>query len=155
MQKNVQNTVSEGLLAVLEKATPHLLEFSTEQASQRPAADKWSKKEILGHLIDSATNNHQRFVRAQYTNPLILPKYEQDDWVRLQAYQDCDWKFLVSLWTNYNRHLAHVISRVGDDYLAVQCKIGSYDPATLEFIITDYLDHLNDRRTVVNPCSRF
>lgn len=142
MKKSVQDMVSEGLMAVLEKATPRLLEFSLEQASQRPAAGKWSKKEILGHLIDSAANNHQRFVRAQYTNPLILPKYEQDQWVSLQAYQDSDWRFLVNLWADYNRHLAHVISRVGQEYLTVQCKIGPYEPATLEFIITDYLDHL-------------
>ena len=64
----------------------------------------WTKKEILGHLIDSAAINHQRFVRAQFTDDLVFDGYVQDDWVKVQDYQNRDWRELVELWHGYNRH---------------------------------------------------
>src|SRR5581483_11097823 len=75
-------------------------------AGRSPGRDKWSRKQILGHLIDSAANNHQRFIRMQLTPDLRFPGYEQNDWVRLNHYAKRPWKELVTLWAAYNRHLA-------------------------------------------------
>jgi DinB family protein len=112
------------------------------RAARRARAEAWSPKEVLGHLIDSAANNHQRFVRAQQTSALTLPGYEQNHWVRSQGYNDADWPHLVALWTHFNLHLADVIARVPEERYSVPCTIGDSDPVTLEFIIVDYLRHL-------------
>ena len=123
--------------------------FSTElqavdgrAAARRPAAGTWSPKEVLGHLIDSAANNHQRFVRAQQADAIMLPGYEQTHWVESQGYRDADWPHLVALWTHLNLHLADVISRIPPAKYAVRCVIDDSEPLTLEAIVIDYLHHL-------------
>jgi hypothetical protein len=103
---------------------------------------KWSKKEILGHLIDSAANNHQRFVRAQLSKELSFPGYEQESWIRVQHYQTASWKDLISLWENYNRHIAHVISTMPADVLNNICIVGNGEPVTLLFLVEDYVRHM-------------
>jgi hypothetical protein len=76
-----------------------------DTAARAPyAPGKWSTKEVVGHLIDSAANNHQRFVRAQWTDDLLCPTYAQDEWVRTQRYQEAPWPDLVELFRTYNRH---------------------------------------------------
>jgi len=110
-------------------------------ASQHPAPGKWSAKETIGHLIDSAANNHQRFVRLQMLDQLELPGYDGDAWVRLEQYQNRPWLDLVSLWEGYNRHLAHVIRCV--DPGALKHTWNSPDGVVdLEFIIRDYVVHM-------------
>ena len=107
----------------------------------RTAPGKWSKKQILGHLIDSAANNHQRFVRIQYEDtPLIT--YDQNKWVEVQKYNDAPVELLINLWISYNKHLAFVISQLSAEALSRKCNIGKEEPVTLEFIATDYLRHL-------------
>jgi len=78
----------------------------------RPRAGAWSIKEIIGHLIDSAANNHQRFVRAESQGDLVFSGYAQDEWVRIQAYESAPWNELVSLWESYNLHLARVMAAI-------------------------------------------
>ena len=78
--------------------------------SWRPSATAWSIKEIIGHLIDSAAHNHQRFVRAELQADLVFPGYDQDDWVRAQAYHSAPWGPLLTLWQSYNLHLARVMA---------------------------------------------
>ena len=121
----------------------HLLQGRLSEALDLPArlADE-TPKEVLGHLIDSAANNHQRFVRAQQTDTLTLPGYEQNHWVQSQGYQDADWPHLVALWTHLNLHLADVITRIPPATYAVPCVIGDSEAVTLEFVIVDYLRHL-------------
>jgi len=82
------------------------------QSEERRAPGKWSPKEIVGHLIDSAANNHQRFVRAQFQDNLIFTGYEQQMWVSAQHYGEASWPSLVSLWKMYNLHLLHLISHI-------------------------------------------
>ena len=76
------------------------------QISESDAAiklnDKWSKKEIIGHLIDSASVNHERFIRAQFKDDLVFPGYNQDKWVEVQNYQNANWGSLIELWKNFN-----------------------------------------------------
>ena len=137
----VQETAAE-LRQVANSFSKELLAADARAASRRPAPKTWSPKEVLGHLIDSAANNHQRFVRAQQTDRLTLPGYEQNHWVASQGYQDADWPHLVALWTHMNLHLADVIDRVPPAKYSVSCVIGDSQPVTLEFIIADYLGHL-------------
>ena len=105
-----------------------------------PAA--WSIKEILGHLLDSAANNHQRFIRAQNAPTLVFPGYEQETWVRSQDYQNRPWTELIDFWLLFNRHLAHTIAQIPSGALNTTCQIGAGKPVTLSFLIDDYLEHL-------------
>jgi hypothetical protein len=129
------------LSSVLASALPRLQAISEEAAAQKPAPDKWSKKEILGQLIDSAANNHQRFMRLQLQPEINLPGYDQDNWVRLNRYQQTSWREIVTLWSAYNRHLATVIESLDDAALGHVWHAPDGD-LTLEFIATDYVRHL-------------
>ncbi|MBI3049361.1 MAG: DinB family protein [Acidobacteria bacterium] len=103
---------------------------------------KWVKKEILGHLIDSAANNHQRFVRAQLAESYAGPGYEQEAWVAAQRYRQRPWTELVELWAVLNRHVAHAMESVPAAKLQTRCTIGDAEPVTLEWLMRDYLRHL-------------
>jgi hypothetical protein len=125
------NHIAEELAATVEEAVQRMRPLNSTVVSHRPAPDRWTIKEVIGHLIDSAANNHQRFVRAQYVKELTFPKYEQNEWVGCQAYNDVEWEDLFDLWRRYNLHLAHVIRRVPAEALSVRCTIGDYEPVTL------------------------
>ncbi len=130
------------ILAILDLEVPRLRLMQPRDVSVSPAAGKWSRKEILGHLIDSALNNHQRFVRAQLSDELSFPGYAQTDWVRLQGYADGEWQKLIDLWAALNRHIAQVISRIPSEKMRTPCRIGDGDPVTLEALIADYIRHV-------------
>jgi hypothetical protein len=113
------------------------------EVAHRPAPGRWSKKEILGHLIDSASNNHQRFVRAQLGAGLDFPGYDQEGWVSCQGYAGADWQRLVGLRSAYNQHLADVLSRLPAVRLATPCRIGGAAPITLGRLAEEYVTHLD------------
>ena len=129
------------LASVVAHALPLLSAIPEDAASKKPAPNKWSKKEILGHLIDSAANNHQRFMRLQLQAEISLPGYDQDDWVRLNRYQQRTWNEIVTLWSAYNRHLASVIESLDDSALGHVWHSPDGD-VKLEFIASDYVRHL-------------
>jgi hypothetical protein len=129
------------LRSVVTKTVPRLESLSEEVVSRPREPNKWSRKEILGHLIDSACNNHRRFVKMQIQSGLTLDGYKQDDWVRLQSYGQENWKAIVTLWQAYNLHLAHVVEQIPATSLANTCVLGG-KILTLEFLVTDYLRHL-------------
>ena len=133
---------SERLLSLVEAAEPRLRAMSETESTQPILAGGWSRKQVIGHLIDSASNNHQRFVRAALQTSLDFPGYDQGGSVRVQAVQDADWQLLVALWAAYNRYLAHVIARLPASKLETVCRIGSGDAVTLDFLAMDYLTHL-------------
>ena len=137
----------------VNEAAGRLCALSEEESARRPADGGWSAKETVGHLIDSAANNHQRFVRAQTRADLVFDGYEQDEWIAAQHYQDAPWPRLVELWRLYNLHLAHVVARIP----AAELKrprhphslhriafrlVDEAEPATLEYLIRDYVEHL-------------
>src|SRR4026208_691899 len=95
--------------AAVDRAAPVLAAMVDMDSAVRPAAGKWSPREIIGHLIDSASNNHQRFVRAQFMDDLVFEGYEQERWVSAQHYNLEPWSMLVGLWKGYNLHLLHVM----------------------------------------------
>jgi DinB superfamily len=141
---NPFSLIASDLGRTVAQAKPLLLKLDNADTSTRPAPDKWAKKEILGHLLDSASNNHQRFVRAtlQGISPFTFPGYDQNSLVDLQRFTDVDWNFLVDFWTSYNRFLAHVINSLPAEAAAITCHIGNNPPATLEWIAADYVAHL-------------
>lgn len=133
-------------------ATARLQQISADESSKSRDGE-WSPKQILGHLIDSAANNHQRFVRGQFTDHLEFPGYEQEEWVSSQKYNDEPWSAVIELWRAYNLHLLHVVSVIPQQVLTQPRNKHSLDqiafktvepttPATLEYLIRDYLDHL-------------
>jgi hypothetical protein len=126
----------------------------SETRSEVPRSEEgWSSKQIIGHLIDSATNNHARFVLAQLKDDLMFPGYEQNGWVRVQQYQNAPWTQLVELWRAYNLHLLHVMSCTPKEKLNNRCTqpslqtiafqtVSENEPVTLEYLMKDYVVHL-------------
>ena len=133
--------VANDLLSTLMVAD-RLREIDEASAARRPAPGKWSNKEILGHLIDSAANNHQRFVRLQLTPRIDLPGYDGDDWVSLQQYQDRPWREIIELWRTYNMQLAALIRDVNPAALHNVWHTPDGKDLNLEFIMRDYVVHL-------------
>lgn len=135
-------TVASDLGRTVAQARAMLAKLTNADTSLRPSPEKWSKKEILGHLLDSASNNHQRFLRATLEHGLTFPGYDQEKLVDLQKFPEIDWDFLVDFWTAYNRFLAHVLSVLPAGAAEITCHIGNNSPANLEFIAVDYVAHL-------------
>jgi hypothetical protein len=135
-------TVIEDLRRAIDEAAAQFAQLNDAEMSAPLASDKWSRKQLLGHLIDSAANNHQRFIRAQLDGPHTFPGYEQEAWVERNGYTDATWSDLVALWQAYNRHLLRVIARIPPDKLDVTCTVGDNPPMTLGFIAEDYVRHL-------------
>jgi hypothetical protein len=142
-RKTQMETVATALRERVSTAAPLLRTMPEAEVAHKPSPDRWSKKEILGHLIDSACNNHQRFVRVQLTAELVFPEYEQEGWVRCQGYATAEWALLVELWASYNRHLAAVIARLPKARLSAVCRIGGGEPVTLAWLAEDYVRHLD------------
>ncbi len=134
--------LAEALRAEVDGAARRLRGVSEAEAARERGAGKWLRKEVLGHLIDSAANNHQRFVRAQLVDPLVFPGYEQAAWVAANAYRTRPWTELVDLWVALNRQVAQVIESVPPARLQTRCVIGGAEPVSLEWVMTDYLRHL-------------
>lgn len=116
---------------------------STQHAEQPFREGGWSRKEILGHLIDSALNNHQRFVRASLQGSYEGPGYEQQGWVAMHGYGSMQWGVLLEHWRLQNELLAAVVERIPETRLSAACRVGSGETVTLRFLIEDYLAHLD------------
>jgi hypothetical protein len=126
---------------IIEEYSELLKSISDMKYSMKPSPEKWSKKEILGHLIDSATNNHQRFIRVQFENkPAIF--YDQDLWVAHSHYNELPVKQLIRFWTVYNKHLLEIIKRIPAENLMRECKMRDGNHVTLQFLVDDYVTHL-------------
>ena len=137
----------------IDSTASRLLQITEAQSEQPRAEDHWSSKQIIGHLIDSAANNHARFVLGQIKDDLVFTGYDQNGWVQIQHYQEAPWPRLVELWRAYNLHLLHVMSWTAPDKLHHRCTqhslqtiafetVSEYEPATLEYLMKDYVVHL-------------
>jgi hypothetical protein len=142
-------TVSENIRQMIVAAKPKLLNISPETASKKEHSDSWSKQEILGHLIDSASNNHQRFVRGAQNLAGDFPAYNPNRWVEVQAYNDMNWLDIIELFSSYNLHLCRVIDTLPQNVLHNPCHIGKEDPVTLQFVIEDYFQHLRHHLEII------
>lgn len=121
---------------------PSLLRNSAEaEFTRKPASGKWSHKEMLGHLIDSATNNHQRFVRAQFEQaPVIV--YDQNSWNTYSHYNLLDSKQLILFWETYNRHILALIRNIDPENLNRTCFNGGETAQTIRWLFIDYVAHM-------------
>ena len=143
----------EDFRSTIDSASERLHAIDEAHAVKPRAEEHWSSKQIIGHLIDSATNNHARFVLGQLKDDLVFPGYDQDGWVRTNHYQDAPWPQLVELWRTYNLHLHHVMSHANQAKLNTPCTLHTLqeiafktvpksEPVTLEYLMKDYVDHL-------------
>jgi hypothetical protein len=130
------------LLDIVQRETARLRALAGPPLSARSAPGKWCAKEILGHLVDSAANNHQRFVRAALEGELVFPGYAQDGWVSVQRWAEEDWLVIVELWIALNRHLAHLLVELPAGALSAPCRIGEQPAVPLSALADDYLRHL-------------
>lgn len=141
-QCDMSEKLGSSLQQAMEREGAFLENVTDENASVKNTAEAWSKKEELGHLIDSAINNHVRFVRASFEPKFVGPTYEQNAWVRAHAYNEMAWSKLIEFWQKYNELLVEVVSRIPEAKLQTECVIGSSAPVTLRFLIEDYVLHM-------------
>ena len=145
--------VATDLRRTVDSATERLKAIPSDRAREPAAAGKWSAQEIIGHLVDSASNNHGRFVRAQLGDDLFFPGYDQAAWVSVQQYSAADWSELIALWRTFNSHIAHVVERIPQDVATQPRAYHNLDeiawktvpreqPATLEYFVRDYVAHM-------------
>ena len=127
------------LLQNIEKYYPLLRSLQEEAVARRPAPAKWSGKELIGHLIDSAQNNIRRFIMAQYDEQAVIT-YRQDDWVRINHYQEQDWAALVELWYGLNKQAAHILDRLSEEVANRTCL--TPEVHSLRWLAEDYIKHL-------------
>jgi hypothetical protein len=102
---------------------------------------KWTRRHIVGHLLDSAANNRQRFVRAAIHGSYAGPAYAQDGWVAAHGYEDQPWEVLLEWWKVEHQILAAVVDRIPEDRLQANCTVGDNPPVTLQFLVGDYITH--------------
>ena len=143
--------IAQHLRKTVEGVLPSLRVISDEKAVFKPNPSKWSKKEILGHLIDSACNNQQKFVRIMAEPHVDFVGYAQNDWVEAQHYQKAEWRDLVIFWVTYNFHIAHIIENVNPHCLNNTIRINGSEPFTLKFIMIDYVEHVKHHLKQVLP----
>ncbi|HXT61773.1 MAG TPA: DinB family protein [Pyrinomonadaceae bacterium] len=137
----------------IDSASAKLMQIDEAQSERPRAEDHWSSKQIIGHLIDSAANNHARFVLGQLKDDLVFAGYDQDGWVRTNHYQERTWPELIEFWRSYNLHLHHLMSHADKAKLTTPCTLHTLqeiafktvpkaEPVTLEYLMRDYVDHL-------------
>ncbi len=107
----------------------------------RLSEDRWSLKEIIGHLIDSASNNHQRFVRLQLSRRLQFPEYQNERWLSVEKHNALAWADLLALWRSYNLLLAHIIEHLDPESL-VHVMVSEEREVKLSELVKDYLSHV-------------
>ena len=147
------NDLAGNLKSVVESAEKKLKKINEQQSTRKPSPDKWSSKEILGHLIDSSVNNMIRFVNGQFKSDLVFSGYDQNKWVEAQKYQHAEWNFLIDLWKMNNFQIIRLVGSTPSDVLKKATMNHNYDqiawkelskdkPATMEYLIDDYIGHM-------------
>lgn len=129
----------EDLRSITREYSSKLAQLSEDEMRERPHPDKWSRKEVIGHLIDSAQNNLRRFIVGQYDQSTYIV-YEQDFWVKANYYHAMHTPDLIALWRLLNERIATVLETMPDNLRANTLNTG--ETHTLEWIGADYVKHL-------------
>ena len=130
------------LRALINEVPPKLSKLPPSQVKLKPSPGKWSPKEELGHLLDSAANNHQRIVRTQLEDEPKMPGYDGNAWVELHKYEERDWQEMIYLWRALNRQLLVAAEAVPESAWSRTCTIADSLPLTLKFVFEDYVKHM-------------
>lgn len=138
------SNITNRILSLTDTWESKLLELPVETISVKRNKQNRTIRQILGHLVDSASNNHQRIVRLQYNQELEFPDYQQDNdlWIALRDFQHADWNNLVQLWKYYNLHLVHLIQSVDQTMLGNTWQNFEHKTVTLSQMIEDYPAHM-------------
>ncbi|MEK5175498.1 DinB family protein [Heyndrickxia sp. FSL W8-0496] len=135
--------VVDGINYWIKRLPEEYNSMSEKEISNRPLPNKWSKKEILGHLCDSAINNIESFIKIQYEEPLyVIQSYNQNHWVIVQNYQDRSLDEIINLFQALNKQVVNIVKNIPNEKLSNLCDIGNNQYQTLEWLIKDYLEHL-------------
>ena len=148
--------------AIITQAAPQLNSISLEEFAFKENPGKWSKQEILGHLIDSAYNNHRRFLIATYQDSLVFDGYQQDNWVQLNGYQKRDHNEIIFTWVSANQHLSFLLESIPEEIIFKETTdhnfhvIGMKRPeegtlSSLGYLIWDYLFHMEHHLAQILP----
>lgn len=134
--------VKSKLRQLISSTQKHLEKSSDEELHFKPSRDKWSKKEILGHLVDSGINNLQRFTEIQFApKPYYIRNYNQDELVKANHYQESELKEVLSFWMGINHRILKVIDFLSEDALRYEVIIEE-EKSDLRFLIEDYVAHM-------------
>jgi len=137
----MMNQTAKDFLAGCEAIRHSLLQVPEEIAALPWRDGGWTRKQVLGHMIDSAANNHQRFVRASLDGSYAGPFYAQEGWVAAHGYNETPWPTLIAWWQTYHEMLKAVVERISEDRLDAECRVGDDEQVTLRFLIEDYIVH--------------
>jgi hypothetical protein len=145
------DAVATELLQLVQTYSNRLREIPDYDFTHKPLPTKWSKKEVLGHLCDSAHNNLRRFICAQYESipPHIV--YDQDQWVALQGYQQVPQEELILLWKLLNDRIGHLIKTMPHQRYTLTCQTGGNSLHSLEWLASDYIRHLKHHLNQIFP----
>jgi len=146
------SNITTGIDKAVNEWEAKLIDLSIDIISERRNSQNRTIKQILGHLIDSASNNHQRIIRLQYNKELMFPDYRQDNdlWIELQNYQDEAWNDLIQLWKYYNKHMIHIINSVRVEMLNSTWHDFEGTKVSLDQMINGYLWHLELHLSEIN-----
>ena len=137
------NESIQKLEQLLIETESYLSSCTPAELSQKPAPNKWSKIEILGHLIDSGINNLQRFTEIQYSGkPYVIRNYRQDDLVQVNDYQHADVHELLALWKALNRRIGIIMAAQTGGTLSYEIRFADQSASDLRFLMTDYVEHM-------------
>lgn len=146
---NVLNNTINHIISLLKEVPEKVNDIPENVLAEKMSPEKWSKKEIMGHLCDSAINNLSRFVRAQFEEqPFELTPYAQDGWVRINHYNEMETGELLNYWVTLNKQIVQIISNIRKDKLAVTVELGNAafredkSEKTLLWLIEDYVVHM-------------
>ncbi len=157
-----EHALGDQLRNIVKSVEVRLEKTTDTEAGRKPYSGKWSKKEVIGHLVDSAINNQGRFITAQVNEDMIFAGYDQEFWVQTQNYESYHWPQLIQLWKSLNLHLARIIDEISLETLNRQRKnhnldkiawkpVDSSSPTTLWYFIQDYMRHLEHHLKQVFP----
>jgi hypothetical protein len=139
----MQNTIHE-LHQIVSEYAVKIADINEQEFSAKPLSHKWSKKEVLGHLIDSAQSNLRRFVCAQYESAPPKIGYDQDYWVKANGYQSLSSNNVIQLWQLINGQIESVLTNMPASSYEKTCDTGKESPQlrTLEWLAADYVKHM-------------